>query len=306
MKKTFYSNGKLLITGEYTVLDGADAFALPTKFGQYLHVNKAKGETIKWKSFDADKSIWFEDIVSFSEINNGITESTNPVTQTLGKILNVAHNLNPDIINNSTGFEATTELTFPRQWGLGTSSTLINNIAQWFNINAYTLLNESFGGSGYDIACAQNNIPIIYTLENGKPTVERIKFSPPFSHNLFFVYLNQKQNSRSAITSYNSKKSDIANIINKINTITKSVINSQNINEFIALLDEHSHIMSDVLELPTVKEELFRDFKGTVKSLGAWGGDFILAASLLDEKDTLNYFKEKGYPVIISYKNMIL
>jgi hypothetical protein len=30
-KKKFYSNGKLLITGEYLVLDGAKAFALPTK-----------------------------------------------------------------------------------------------------------------------------------------------------------------------------------------------------------------------------------------------------------------------------------
>jgi hypothetical protein len=33
MKQTFYSNGKLLITGEYLVLDGAKAFALIwTKF----------------------------------------------------------------------------------------------------------------------------------------------------------------------------------------------------------------------------------------------------------------------------------
>ena len=36
MKKTFYSNGKLLITGEYVVLDGAKALALPTKYGQNL------------------------------------------------------------------------------------------------------------------------------------------------------------------------------------------------------------------------------------------------------------------------------
>jgi mevalonate kinase len=40
MKETFYSNGKLLITGEYLVLDGATAFALPTKIGQNLIVEK--------------------------------------------------------------------------------------------------------------------------------------------------------------------------------------------------------------------------------------------------------------------------
>ncbi|WP_417350774.1 GYDIA family GHMP kinase [Flavobacterium alkalisoli] len=306
MKKTFYSNGKLLITGEYTVLDGANAFALPTKYGQYLHIKPGKDKTITWKSFDSDKSIWFKDSVSFSEIDNGITQNTDPVTKTLVKILNVAHNLNPYVLNKSNGFDVITELTFPRKWGLGTSSTLINNIAQWFGINAYTLLNESFGGSGYDIACAQNNTPIIYRLENNKPIVEKTDFNPPFANTLFFVYLNQKQNSRSAIEAYKSKKNDIAAVISKINSITQRTLKTQDISEFINLMDEHAEIMSKVLELPTVKEEFFADFNGTVKSLGAWGGDFILAVSLTDEADTTHYFKEKGYPVIIPYKDMIL
>ena len=37
---TYYSNGKLLITGEYVVLDGATALAIPTKYGQSLCVSK--------------------------------------------------------------------------------------------------------------------------------------------------------------------------------------------------------------------------------------------------------------------------
>jgi mevalonate kinase len=36
--QTFYSHGKLLISSEYAVLDGAQALALPTKFGQTLKV----------------------------------------------------------------------------------------------------------------------------------------------------------------------------------------------------------------------------------------------------------------------------
>ena len=67
MKKEYYSNGKLLITGEYLVLDGAKAFALPTKFGQNLIVEKGNNEAINWKSYDADGSIWFEEIILFSE-----------------------------------------------------------------------------------------------------------------------------------------------------------------------------------------------------------------------------------------------
>ena len=61
MRKEFYSNGKLLITGEYLVLDGANAFALPTKFGQNLIVEKGSPQKIKWTSLDADGNIWFED-----------------------------------------------------------------------------------------------------------------------------------------------------------------------------------------------------------------------------------------------------
>ena len=35
-----------------------------------------------------------------------------------------------------------------------TSSTLIANLAKWSNVDPYILLSETFGGSGYDIACA--------------------------------------------------------------------------------------------------------------------------------------------------------
>ena len=68
MEQTFYSNGKLLITGEYLVLDGAKALALPTKFGQNLIVEKGKNKEIVWKSFDKDNSIWFNETLLFSEI----------------------------------------------------------------------------------------------------------------------------------------------------------------------------------------------------------------------------------------------
>ena len=68
MKQTFYSNGKLLITGEYVVLDGAKAFALPTKFGQNLVIEENSSKTIQWTSFDSDGSIWFESEFSIEDI----------------------------------------------------------------------------------------------------------------------------------------------------------------------------------------------------------------------------------------------
>lgn len=159
--QTFYSNGKLLLTGEYVVLDGAKALAVPTRFGQNLVVKKGSNQLIKWVSFDADETIWFQDTITFEEIKNkSLNETNDKVKNTLIEILYQAFMQQPDFLTTE-GYEIETHLTFPRIWGLGTSSTLINNIGQWLQIDAFELLSKSFGGSGYDVACAQTNLPII-------------------------------------------------------------------------------------------------------------------------------------------------
>ena len=57
LKQKFYSNGKLLLTGEYMVLDGAIALAIPTKFGQSLTVEKLEEPKINWKSIDKNGKV---------------------------------------------------------------------------------------------------------------------------------------------------------------------------------------------------------------------------------------------------------
>ena len=304
MKTTFYSNGKLLITGEYLVLDGAKAFALPTKFGQSLIVAKGENQEIQWKSYDADNSIWFEDIITFKEIIDNPEPKTETVKTTLINILHEAYSLNPEFLTQSEGYQISTQLTFPKNWGLGTSSTLLNNIAQWTKIDAFTLLKNSFGGSGYDIACAQNNTPILYHLQQDLPIVEAIDFNPEFTQNLHFVYLNKKQSSKAAITAYyNNKNSHLSQIIANNDKITQAVIHAKTGKEFAKTLAIHEAEMSNILEMQTIKERLFPDFDGVIKSLGAWGGDFVLAIS---KNNPTEYFTTKGYKTIIPYNEMIL
>jgi len=302
MKQIFYSNGKLLITGEYVVLDGAQAFALPTKFGQNLIVEKGIPNTFHWKSIDSDGSIWFEDEFSFEDVLQKKEFENNTIKTTLIEILHHASLLNPEFLN-SEGYRIQTELTFPRFWGLGTSSTLINNIAQWLQIDAFTLLKNSFGGSGYDIACAQHNTPIVYQLENGNPVVTSIDFHPDFTDKIYFVYLNQKQNSREAIATYYNKQGNINEVIPSIDALTKKTISSNDVKTFTKALQDHEIEMSNVLEMKTVKETLFPDFEGVIKSLGAWGGDFVIVVS---KENPTPYFKEKGYNIIVPYQEMIL
>jgi mevalonate kinase len=304
MKQTFYSNGKLLITGEYLVLDGAKAFALPTKFGQKLIVEASEGQIIHWKSYDSDGSIWFEDTIPFASIiRNERFDDAKNIKNTLIEILHEAYLINSDFITSSNGYTISTELTFPKLWGLGTSSTLINNVAQWLQIDAFELLKKSFGGSGYDLACAQNNSPIVYQLVNEKPVVEKVNFKPAFTDKIFFVYLNKKQNSKAAIASYYGKQGNIQNVMETINSITKRVIEAITLKEFALNLQNHEIELSNILELLTVKEALFPDFDGVIKSLGAWGGDFVMSIS---KENPTDYFKTKGFEVVIPYDEMIL
>ncbi|MFZ4670413.1 MAG: GYDIA family GHMP kinase [Flavobacterium sp.] len=304
MKKTFYSNGKLLITGEYVVLDGAKAFALPTKFGQHLTVYETTDEHIHWTSYDSNGSIWFEDTLSFSAISDKEqNEVDSSIKNTLIEILHEAYRMNPEFISEGKGYNIKTELTFPKNWGLGTSSTLINNIGQWLQIDAFELLKRSFGGSGYDIACAQNNTGIIYQLIVDKPTVEVVHFNPSFTDKLYFIYLNKKQNSREAIAAYHNNNTTIQKVIPAINVLTKTIVEADTIKDFAQAIAQHEIAMSNILELPTVKEALFQDFEGVIKSLGAWGGDFVMSVS---NENPTEYFHAKGFEVVVPYHEIIL
>lgn len=303
MKQTFYSNGKLLLTSEYLVLDGAIALAVPTKFGQNLEVENGNNKQISWKSYDADKSIWFNEIISFDEITNKKITQNNPIKTTLIEILYEGFLLNPDFISKSDGYHVITNLTFPRKWGLGTSSTVINNIGQWLQIDAFELLKNSFGGSGYDIACAQNDSAILYQLIDGKSIIKPIDFNPSFKENIYFVYLNQKQNSKSAIENFRKNKLNLTESIIQINEITTAILVENNINSFISNIEKHEAILSSILDTKTIKESLFSDFDGAVKSLGAWGGDFVMVVS---QKNPSDYFKSKGFETILSFEEMIL
>ncbi|MDE3742887.1 GYDIA family GHMP kinase [Maribacter polysaccharolyticus] len=302
MKKTFYSNGKLLLTGEYAVLDGAKALALPTKYGQHLTVTENPTQTLIWESLDKEKNRWFDAVFDLQSMAI-IRSSDNEIATTAQHILRSAQGLNPMGLKKDKGYHLVTQLTFPKDWGLGSSSTLINNIALWLKIDPYTLLKHTFGGSGYDIACARHNTPITYKLDKGIPVVEEVSFDPAFKDRLFFVYLNKKQNSREGISKYRDQDFDANELIRVIDDLTGQMVSCTHINTFEILLTLHESVISQTLQTPTIKNRLFPDYPRAIKSLGAWGGDFIL---VVGDTATIAYFRQKGYHTIIPYSEMIL
>ena len=299
-----------MLTGEYLVLEGATALAVPTKFGQDLSVEKIKEPQLIWGSFTKAGDCWFEAVFELPKLrlvnaafNSDSEGSAEFIAETLQDILLETRKLNPEFLQSDTGFLVKTNLTFPRDWGLGTSSTLINNIAQWAKVDAFQLLWNSFSGSGYDIANAQYNIPILYALKNQKPIIKKVDFLPSFSDQLFFVHLNKKQDSKDGIARFKEKRQKIHNEIQLVSEISRQLIKQQKLSEFEKLIHEHEKIISSIIELPTVKKRLFSDYFGTLKSLGAWGGDFMLATG---NKDTPQYFIDKGYTTILRYSDMVL
>ncbi|MEJ6662164.1 MAG: GHMP kinase, partial [Bacteroidia bacterium] len=71
---------------------------------------------------------------------------------------------------------------------------------------------------------------------------------------------------------------------------------------FQQLITEHESLIAAQVEMPTVKEKRFADYPFAIKSLGAWGGDFILACG---DENTPKYFKDKGFDVVLSYAELI-
>ncbi len=311
MKKTFYSHGKLLISGEYLVLRGALALAVPTKQGQRMDVEEDEsGENILfWKSYDNQNNIWIDvqfnkkDLSPFKETLKNIEA---PVLETLQKILKTIRDLNSEFLKTKGSTHITNYLEFDRHSGLGSSSTLINNIARFAGVDAFVLNKIVFGGSGYDIACANAKKPVLFKIDEEGPVFDTVHFMPPSPEKIFFVHLNKKQDSKTEVINFNNNTSKFIEEIEVISEISEALLFCDDFHDFKQLLDEHEEMMQFVLQEEMVKTKLFPDFKGSVKSLGAWGGDFVLAASSMEEVEVRDYFSNKQYNTIIPYHEMVL
>lgn len=297
----FHSNGKLFLIGEYIVMDGAKAFALPTKYGQCLFVeqNPENKNTIHWIAKKHDDTLWFEaefELDSLKILNSSNTK----LSESLQSILIQAKLLNPNFFLSKFSYSCQTKLDYPQEWGLGSSSTLVDLISQFININPFELNKLTFNTSGYDIACASNSQPILFT--NNPLSVIKINLNWNFLDDLFFVYLNKKQDTQAVVGNHYKNKVKDYQMINYLSSLVEKIINTDNLFDFEFILNEYQDVLSKYMDQPKVKDLYFSDYDGCVKSLGAWGGDFVLVTKRQGFKE---YFSNKGYNIIIPFKEMV-
>ena len=299
----YHSKGKFLLTGEYLVLYGAKALAVPLKFGQRMSIlDYSECGTIKWETF-VKGNLWFDG--TFDK-NLDILNASDLVTaQFVQKLLKAGAGLQPAFNLENRGYHVINNIEFDISWGLGSSSSLVSNMAWWLNVDPYDLYRKLYRGSGYDVFCSRASNPIVYQLRGQVPEYREIPFKPSFSDDIYFVYLGRKQDSQKSVSAFKSKGSPDEKLVMAISELTEAIISAGSLDEFSHLLCNHEELLSSVLGLKRIKDEQFPDFPGEIKSLGAWGGDFAMAASHLGFNELKEYFSRKNLPVVFKWNEII-
>ncbi|WP_454048110.1 GYDIA family GHMP kinase [Chryseobacterium sp. Marseille-Q8038] len=295
-----FSPGKLMLTSEYFAIDGALVLAVPTKLGQefFFEETDDKKSLIIWEAYHQN-TLWLKAVIDYKTwqiLETNIPSSAEFITKTLKNVQQLSHQK----FKTDLTYHLKTNLQFPPDYGLGSSSTLMNNLSEWAGIDPFYLNTISLGGSGYDIAVAKEKAAVLF---QSKPEIkyEKVNFNPSFKNELIFIHLNQKQDSREGINFYKSKKKS-PELVNEFSDLTKKILLCNELENFSELMMIHEHKIANFLEISTVKEKLFSDCPSFVKSLGAWGGDFVMSAKFGDYK---NYFWEKGFPSVFEWENII-
>ncbi len=252
---------------------------------------------IQWISRDKNGKIWWEGRFDF---HSSLIETTGMRTgERIRQLLSAVIRQKGKPFERGVRIE--TFLEFPPAWGLGSSSTLVALTAMWSGTDPFELLKMTFGGSGYDVAAASMDTPFLYRLEQGVPVVTPVAFYPDYHRHLFFVHLNRKQNSRDEIDRYRMRHLPDHTAEN-LEKLTMEILLADDLAYFQELISEHEQMIAGLLDRPTVQSRLFGDYPGSIKSLGAWGGDFILAAG---DRDTPEYFRRRGYPTVLTFDEMV-
>ncbi|MDV3853089.1 30S ribosomal protein S6 [Elizabethkingia anophelis] len=282
-------------------MDGAKALAIPTKPGQDLSAEKIDDHRslIYWETYREGK-LWLKTCIDYKNLFVTETNIANASAFIL-KIFSTLKDMGSESLEADYSYILKSNVQFPENFGLGSSSTLMNNIANWGNVDAFALNDIALGGSGYDIAVAKAGAPIIYTRNGGNKTVETVNYSPSFKDQLLFVHLNKKQDSREGITMYKQMEKS-QDLIHYFSELTDEILISENLENFSLIMEDHEKTMSIFLKIPTVKEKYFKNAPSFFKSLGAWGGDFILTTKFCDYE---NYFLHNGFPNFFSYDELI-
>jgi len=302
--KAFRAHGKLLISAEYMVLHGSKALAVPLQSGQVLQRIRSENQGIfSWEACYGPE-VWFK--ASYDSSSLVILETTDQgKAESLCKLILACIELAPSFQQELFTWDVETDLEFSPLWGFGSSSTLIALMAEWAEVNPLELHYMISEGSGYDVACAIAEQPILYWLRDDEPHYQHVPFDPPFADQLYFVWLGTKQNTREHLVSIAEHMNPGYEEIRHFSSLSQQMIEASELSDFQRLMEEHEDRLSALIQLEKVSTSRFPDLPGRAKSLGAWGGDFVMIAAETDPDRLINYLNGKGINTIFRFKDLV-
>lgn len=269
-----------------------------------MKVTEGSGAELHWITKDQNKEKWFEcklSLIDFS-IEKTTDEEKAIFIQTLIKS---AAELNSDFLSQWKKYRVTAQLEFDPDWGWGTSSTLITNIAHWAELSPFELFFETQTGSGYDIAAAMSSGPIMYQKNDNELSFEGFDADLELLDRIYVFYQGQKSNSAKAVSSWKKQKKWKAKDIEHISEMAEKIGSGCSISEAVEVFREHENLLSKLLNQSPLQENHPGYEEGVIKSLGAWGGDFAMALHH-DPDFTEKYLKEKNIDPFFRLSDIIL
>ena len=295
------ANGKLLLTGEYLVLVGAKALAFPLRLGQSMYIEPAGHQQLRWISKEQGMT-WFSSDLDSSKLDI-VTASDYEVSLRLAEILLNAKRINAEFLTGSPGFNIYLEANYPLKWGLGSSSTLISLIAGWAEVDKYQLFRLTSQGSGYDIACTDHKSLLFYQWTNGKTYVDDAHPGKALLNNTCFTYLGKKQETAEEVSAFLSERNFTDFDVERVSELSIQICKADDPSILCSLVDEHEDILSRILKKERIGNR-FPGFPGTVKSLGAWGGDFAMFVSERGNNFIKTWLTETGFEDVFTFDEL--
>src|SRR5690606_11171271 len=232
-------------------------------------MSEGQGAEVHWVSMDHQGKKWFEcklNLIDFS-VEKTSDEGKSRFIQNL---IQSAARLNSDFLSKWKKYKVTSALEFDPDWGLGSSSTLIANLAEWAELSPFELYFDTQKGSGYDVAAAVSDAPLLYQKHEDELSFETFDWDQKLIEKIVVFYQGNKQSSAAEVSDWKKNKRWNRGDVSHMHTISESLADCSDVEQAMKLFGEHVKMTEKILDQRAF-EGRYADFEGVMKPLGAWG-----------------------------------
>lgn len=301
-----------MLCGEYAVIIGVEALALPVSLGQWMYVwefdSPGGGDRLIWEAKEKDGSTWLNESFALPlETMEAETEKSSERDRSREVLHSMLSMVAEGFWKTGKSYRIETQLEFDRSSGLGSSSTMVANFARFAGLDAQKVQQKVLCGSGYDVAVAELGKGLAFWKNAEVANWDAWKLSADLTSKWKIVFLGKKQNSRNALADVKGKLMEIEKddfLMHQLQQVCAAVKMANQVPMLEAGLEMWQAILAMSLGLETPYQHFkFQPTKGGLcKWLGAWGGDMLLINDVFEESEREALKKYK----IVDWNQLVL